>query len=385
VKRRAVGLGVLAVVTAVVGGGVLAARWLEAGDVGEVIFVVAFGILAIAGGLTGAVVAARVPENRVGWLILGQASTAGTVLALEASALASWPGRDVAAFVSEGLTIVIAYGFTGLLLLVFPTGRALSRAWAGFARFFVATTIVASLVDALTTDTIGPEIHNPFRLVGTAGEVARAVETALVVISLPALLLCAAALVLRLRRARGLQRQQLKLFTYCAAMTGLGLGLAGVTDGVLSDVVWVTGVVGLLLLPVAAGLAVLRHGLYDIDVVIKRTLVYGVLTALLVATYVLSVLAFRAVLDPLTGTSDLAVAVSTLAVAALFRPLRSRVQGVVDRRFFRRQYDASLTLESFSGRLRQQVDLDAVSADLRSVVRDAMEPAHVTLWLRRQS
>jgi hypothetical protein len=209
-------------------------------------------------------------------------------------------------------------------------------------------------------------------------------DAVLSTISLPALVLCAVALVVRLVRSRGLQRQQLKLFTYCATLAGTGLGLAGVTGGLFANTAWVLGVVGMLLLPVAAGLAVLRYRLYEIDVVIKRTLVYGVLTAVLVATYVLSVLAFRVVLDPITGTSDLAVAMSTLAVAALFRPLRARVQAVVDRRFFRHQYDAGVTLESFTGRLRQQVDLDAVSDDLRSVVDETMRPTHLSLWLRRQ-
>jgi hypothetical protein len=383
--RRAGWLGSLAVVTAVGGGGPLLWVWAQDDNVGEVIFVLGFGLLAIAGGITGAVVATRVPENRVGWVILCQAVGAGAILALEASALASWPGHALAAWCAEVLTIAVTYGLTGLLLLVFPTGRVLSRAWGVFAWFFVLASLAATLLDAFVTSTVGPEIPNPLLLdEGTVRDVVQAVDNALTVIGLPSLVLCATALALRLRRSSGLQRQQLKSFTYCAVMAGLGVGLSGVTNGVVSDVAWVTGTVGVLLLPVAAGLAVLRYRLYDIDVVIKRTLVYGVLTALLVATYVISVLALRVVLDSLTGTSDLAVAASTLAVAALFRPLRARVQSVVDRRFFRQQYDASRTLESFTGRLRQQVDLDAVSTDLRSVVHDTMQPAHVTLWLRRQ-
>jgi hypothetical protein len=382
---RAGWLGAVAVVTAMGGGGPLITLWVRDGDVGEVIFALGFGLLAVAGGITGAVVATRAPENRVGWLILGQAVGAGVILTLEASALAPWPGHALAGWVAEVMTIAVAYGFTGLLLLVFPTGRVLSRAWGAFAWFFIVSSLTATGLDAFVTDTVGPEIHNPLLLEpGTVRQVVQGIDSVLAVIGLPALVLCATALALRLRRSSGLQRQQLKSFTYCAVMAGLGLGLSGVTSGAVSDVAWVTGTVGILLLPVAAGLAVLRYRLYDIDVVIKRTLVYGVLTAVLVATYVLSVLAFRVVLDPLTGTSDLAVAVSTLAVAALFRPLRSRVQGIVDRRFFRRQYDGNRTLESFTGRLRQQVDLDAVSTDLQSVVHETMQPAHVTLWLRRQ-
>jgi hypothetical protein len=140
--------------------------------------------------------------------------------------------------------------------------------------------------------------------------------------------------------------------------------------------------VGMLLLPVAAGLAVLRHGLYDIDVVIKRTLVYSLLTVTLLATYLLLVLVLQILLRPVDGQSDIAVAASTLAVAAMFRPLRARIQATVDRRFFRSSYDASQTLDGFSEHLRDELDLDALRTDVCAVVDRTMHPVHVSLWLK---
>jgi hypothetical protein len=210
--------------------------------------------------------------------------------------------------------------------------------------------------------------------------------------------LAAASLVVRFRRSRGVERMQLKWFAYIGTLTAFGLALAMLAvffgtqppedgGGTWLDIVGAVGwflALGTIVLgiPAATGIAILRHRLYDIDVVINRTLVYGALTATLAAAYLGSVLLLQLALGPLTEDNGLAIAGSTLGVAALFRPARARIQAGVDRRFFRRKYDASQTLAGFGSRLRDEVELDALSAELRTVVVDTMQPAHVSLWMR---
>jgi hypothetical protein len=274
--------------------------------------------------------------------------------------------------------------------LLFPDGRLPSPRWrvvlwTGTA--LAATTVLGRAFGdlAFEPENLAPT-PNPYALPGLAGRAAA--EAGRIAESLMALAVLAAVagVVVRLRRSRGIERQQLKWFAYVG---GLMLGalclavLSFVDPDRLGDNVGTFGwlaFVGLFTigLPVAMGTAILRHRLYDIDVVIRRTLVYGALTATLAATYLtLVLLAGLAV-----GSSDVAIAGSTLAVAALFRPARTRIQAAVDRRFFRSRYDATQTLEAFGGRLRDEVDLDTIAADLRSVARDSLQPAHVSLWLR---
>lgn len=353
-------------------------------------FGVGFAVLGLGAVSAGTVVTARVAGNAVGPLLLSLGLATGVLLTAGSYAEASLqtsagplPGDVWAAWLSSWLSIPTFFGATVLLLMLFPDGRLVSRRWRWAVGLAVAGVLAATVAAAFTPRRISPGFENPVGATGRSADLVRALEDGTDVLALPVMLVAAAALVVRLRRAHGAERQQLKMFTYVSALVGVGLGSTILTRGVLADAAFLLGLAALATLPIVTGVSILRYGLYGIDVVIKRTLVYGPLTAMLVGTYLALVLLLQALLRPMAGESQLAVAGSTLAVAAIFRPLRSRVQAVVDRHFYRARYDAARTVESFTTRLRDELDLETLGGDLRRVVADTVQPAHVSLWLRK--
>jgi hypothetical protein len=352
--------------------------WLVLGYVGVL------GVLSLAFLTVGAFLGGRRPGNAVGWLLLGW----GMVMAFSAFTGAyverglvrdpgSLPGPGWAAW-AEAVLWHPAFGLLAFLLLLFPHGRLPSRRWRPFAWATVAVYLTLSLSAALAPGAVElyyPEATPPMRL-----PVAGLADSVFGWLLPGQLLLLATALVsvvLRLRRAHWEERQQVKWFVY-TVVTVVVLFIAGVVvlgAGYLFPL--------FILIPASVAVAVFKYRLYEIDRLINRTLVYGLLSALLIGVYTGLVFLLGRLLDPATGDSALAVAASTLAVAALFQPARRRIQAVVDRRFNRARYDAVRTVEGFSARLRNQVDLDALNAELLAVVDQTMQPTSASLWLRR--
>jgi hypothetical protein len=343
----------------------------------------------------GALVASRRPENPVGWLLClyGLAISISFFCAEYAiyTLLArpgSLPAGEALAWIASWMPPIIV-GLTAFLYLLFPTGRLPSRHWRWVAWLTVAFVLVAMVFAAFYPGALmgllGP-IRNPLGIEGFTDVYYKAV---LYIMSTVLIVAAALSVFLRLRRAVGVERQQIKWFAYAAAASIIATSIAYIIPGVIDTTLWfermgfALNIAFIPAIPIAIGIAILRHRLYDVDLLINRTLVYGSLTATLALVYAGSVVGLQAVLRALMGQeSTLAVVAVTLAIAALFGPLRRRVQAIVDRRFYRRKYDAAKTLEGFSTRLRDETDLDALNDDLVGVVRETMQPAHASLWLR---
>jgi hypothetical protein len=367
---------------------------------GPLIVVVPLPLLPLA--IVGAFLVVRRAGDPIGWLL----GAAGVLLQLvllsnaygytSRAAGAALPGGEVAMWLGSFIWIA-ALGLVVSAMVRFPDGRPSGRTFAILLWAFVAFVVIGVVGVALAAQPIivpppfvGPHagdpsrsIPNPFALHGPLGDlmllVASAIDTFLALV-----LIAPVALVVRFRRSRGVEREQLKWLTYTAAIAfGLWL-LAFVSPrGTIANLAQAASVVGIGLLPVAIGIAVTRYRLYDIDVLIRRTLIYAGVTALLAAAYIGGVALFQFVLAPFTAGSGVAVATSTLAVVALFQPVRRRIQSAVDHRFYRERYDAERTLDTFTARLREQIDLASLERELVGVVNDTMRPAHASVWLRK--
>lgn len=356
----------------------------------------AFNVMFVAVPVVGILIARRQPDNRIAWILLaiGAVNGVGSVaepyttygLVLHPGSL---PGAAVVAAVNGSLWVP-GIGLTGTyLILLFPDGRLPGPRWRPVAWVSGITIglLVLAFIFSPTRLEQGANVRNPLAI----GFLASALPLILFVLPvLPlCMLACAAGLVTRFRRSRGVERLQVKWLAAAAAlvacvyltlmMLSWAYGLRGEASPPWLDALDRFGVATFVLIPVAIGVAILKHGLYGIDRLISRTLSYTLVTGTLLAVY-LGVITVVGRLTP--GNSSLSVAASTLTIAALFQPLRRRVQAIVDQRFNRARYDADRTVEVFTRRLRDQVDLDTVRTDLLGVVHETLQPASAGLWLR---
>ena len=341
----------------------------------------------------GAIVASRLPKSPIGWLfcaiglIFGVSHFSAEYAAYDLLAPSrSLPAGQAFAWLTSWVW-VFGLGLIVFLDLLFPNGRLPSARWRWFARFTAIALLPAAILGALSPGLItSSTLRNPFGIEGlpNATMPVQAFMYALIVVGVSSMLA-------RLRHAGRIERQQIKWFAYATVVVISGVILKNVVYPPVGVMwVWWVGLVltavGVVSSPIAMGVAIFRYRLYGIDILINRTLVYGSLTATLVALYFAVVVLLQSLFVVLIGEkSTLAVVASTLVIAALFNPLRGRIKSFIDRRFYRSKYDARKTLEAFSATLNQETDLDALSEDLVSVVRGTMQPAHVSLWLRPET
>jgi hypothetical protein len=353
-----------------------------------------FAVMIAAFAALGALLASRRPRNPIGWILCASPlCLAFTEVARNwyVHTLIADPGSLP---LTSGLMWAANWswipGFMPLLtllLLLFPDGRPPSRRWrpAGWLAGAAMALLIVGYGFAPGVLEDYPRVDNPVGIGGAAGDALEVFQFVGFPLFALAAIASMASLVVRFRRSRGVERQQLKWMAAAAALVVASWLVNAFFDQAVGKDISLILPLTLLALPAAATTAILRYRLYDLGLVVNRTLVYGALTAALAGAYIGIVLLLQLALEPLTSDSGLAIAGSTLAVAALFRPLRGRIQELVDRRFYRRRYDAARTVEGFSARLRDEVELEALSAELRGVVRETVQPAHLSLWLRAEA
>ena len=336
--------------------------------------------------LVGLLIAWRHPAHLVAWTFLATGLSAEMLNVSWSYAFygtvtdpGSLPGSGILSWITSWGWVIPASSFP-FALLVFPNGRLIGRRW-----WFVVWLIVAGMGLIGSASALGRVSQNLFSYEPLlAAQDLEGLARAGGALLSAGLLGAGASLIVRYRRARTEERLQLKWVVYagCAALVMMLVGVFLFTQPEPVRSLFRPFTLSPILIPIAAAIAILRYHLYDIDVLINRTLVYGAVSATLAATYIAAVVLLQAVLRPVTGGSEFAVALSTLLVVALFQPIRSRTQDAVDRRFYRARYDAARTIDAFSARLRGDVELDSVRADLIAVIYDTIHPAHASVWLR---
>jgi hypothetical protein len=351
-------------------------------------------VLLLAFGTVGALVVAGRPENWIGWIfcagallwVFGQTGQEYAMYALEtrpgALPLGIWAAWLASWTFDIGWFLLLTFTF-----LLFPTGHLPSRRWrpvAWIAAFFIVTHVMTKPFAPGPLEAL-PSAINPVGV--EAAGVALWISDQFTFLLLGTIAISMMSIVVRFRYATGLERQQLKWITYVVGVLLMLFAASSLIGELLgSDAYPLALEVALLLsfvaFPIAVSIAILRYRLYDIDIIINRTLVYGLLTMALATVYVGCVVLLRSVLAPLTGSSELAIVTSTLAIAALFNPLRRRIQATIDKRFFRRKYDATKVLAAFGRTVRDETDLEALTSEMLHVVDETMQPETVGLWLR---
>lgn len=347
----------------------------------------------------GLALVARLRRNPIGWLLL--VSGLANAIGLGATDVADFglvahpgavPGAIWLAWVSNWTWTFVIIPLGWFVPLIFPTGHLPSRRWAIVVAIGVAALVAGTMSAALTPFTGGQfpnSVQNPLLVTGSAGNIIGVIGTGVTGAGLATLPFVAVSIILRFRHSSGIERQQYKWFTYVVLVIApaliVGLILSGTYTGtlaVISNTAWTIALIGIGFLPVAIGIAVLRYRLYEIDRLISRTVAYALVGFTLAAVFAGAVLVLGAVLAPVTRSNELAVAGSTLLIAALFQPLRTRLQRIVDRRFNRARYDAERTVTAFAARLRDEIDTERLRSDLLATVEGSLEPTTVSLWLR---